>query len=95
MSNILTDPVVLLPEVQRLTRLSATTIWRHERAGKFPRRRKQGRFSTWFLSEIIAYLEALRADTSGPAPANIAANRARSAAAAARRSRAVALTARN
>jgi predicted DNA-binding transcriptional regulator AlpA len=83
--NVLDDPVLLLPEVEKLTRLSATTIWRRERAGKFPPRRKQGRYSIWFRSQIVAYLEALRAETSGPAPANVNANQARRDAARRRR----------
>jgi predicted DNA-binding transcriptional regulator AlpA len=90
MPDILTDPVVYLPEVQRLTRLSGTTIWRYERAGKFPRRRRRGAHCIWFLSEIIAYLEELRADTSGPGPAHITATKARRAAAKRRRDAAVA-----
>jgi predicted DNA-binding transcriptional regulator AlpA len=83
--DVLDDPVLLLPEVERLTRLSGTTIWRRERAGKFPPRRKQGRYCVWFRSEIVAYLEALRAETSGPAPANTNATQARRQAARRRR----------
>jgi predicted DNA-binding transcriptional regulator AlpA len=75
--NVLNDPVLFLPDVERLTRLSATTIWRRERDGNFPPRRKQGKFAVWFLSEIIDYLELLRADKSGPAPAPAKANQAR------------------
>ena len=84
--NVLDDPVLLLPDVEKLTRLSGTTIWRRERAGKFPHRRKQGRYCVWFRSEIVGYLESLRAETSGPAPANIGANQARRDAAQRRRS---------
>jgi predicted DNA-binding transcriptional regulator AlpA len=83
--NVLDDPLMFLSEVEKLTRLSGTTIWRRERAGKFPPRRKQGHYSVWFRSEIISYLEALRADTSGPAPANVNASKARRAAAGRRR----------
>ncbi len=83
--SVLDDPALLLPEVEKLTRLSGTTIWRRERAGKFPARRKQGRYSVWFRSQIVAYLEALRDDASGPAPANKNANEARRQAARRRR----------
>jgi predicted DNA-binding transcriptional regulator AlpA len=75
--NVLDDPVMFLPEVEKLTRLYATTIWRRERAGKFPTRRKQGHYCVWFRSQIIAYLEALRADASGPVPATANAKEAR------------------
>jgi predicted DNA-binding transcriptional regulator AlpA len=83
--NVLDDPVMFLSEVEKLTRLSGTTIWRRERAGKFPPRHKQGHYSVWFRSEIVAYLEALRAKASGPAPANVNANEARREAARRRR----------
>ena|SRR5258706_16038515 len=85
--NVLDDSLMFLSEVEKLTRLSGTTIWRRERAGKFPPRRKQGHYSVWFRSEIVAYLEALRADVSGPAPANVNANQARRDAARHRRRR--------
>jgi predicted DNA-binding transcriptional regulator AlpA len=83
--NVLDDPLMFLSEVEKLTRLSGTTIWRRERAGKFPPRRKQGHYSVWFRSEIVSYLEALRAEATGPAPANVNANQARRDAARRRR----------
>jgi predicted DNA-binding transcriptional regulator AlpA len=84
-TNVLDDPLMFLPEVEKTTRRSGTTIWRDEKRGKFPRRHKQGRYSVWFRSEIIAYLESLRASPSGPGPAPKKANDARRQQAAGRR----------
>ena len=45
------------PEVQQLTGLSQTTLWRLEKAGTFPRRRRlTSRAVCWRLSEIEAWL---------------------------------------
>jgi hypothetical protein len=57
--------------------MTASVLRRRERDGKFPPRHKQGHYAVWFRSEVAAYLEALRAEASGPAPANINANEAR------------------
>jgi predicted DNA-binding transcriptional regulator AlpA len=84
-TSVLDDPLMFLPEVEKTTRRSGTTIWRDEKRGKFPRRHKQGRFAVWFRSEIIGYLESLRAHPSGPGPAPIKANEARRRKAAGRR----------
>jgi predicted DNA-binding transcriptional regulator AlpA len=83
--DVLDDPIWFLPEVERATRLSGTTIWRHETAGKFPRRHKHGKFAAWFRSEIVAYLESLRSTIGGPAPAPAKAIAARRQAARRRR----------
>jgi len=81
---VLNDPLMYLPEVEKAVRKSGTTIWRMEAVGKFPRRHKHGRNAVWFRSEIIAYLEAVRAETQAP-PAPEKANQARREAAAQRR----------
>ena len=48
-----------LPEVQQRTGLSATTIWRREKAGEFPRRRKIGPNAVaWRSDEIADWIEA-------------------------------------
>ncbi len=60
-------------EVQRITGLSATTIWRRERDGAFPKRRRLGpRAVGWLASEVLAWAEsrvpvatARRSDSSG------------------------------
>jgi len=74
---VLDDPLMFLPEVEKATRLSAVTIWRHEKAGKFPHRHRHGYYVAWFRSQIVAYLESLRADPGGFAPAPVKANDAR------------------
>ncbi len=48
-------------EVQQLTGLSQTTLWRLEKAGTFPRRRRLSSHAVgWPLSEIEAWLSARR-----------------------------------
>jgi predicted DNA-binding transcriptional regulator AlpA len=83
--HVLEDPLLFLADVERLTRLSGTTIWRRERDGKFPRRHKLGHFAVWFRSEIATFLEALRTDVPSPGPATVNANEARREAARRRR----------
>jgi predicted DNA-binding transcriptional regulator AlpA len=76
-ADVLDDPLMFLPEVEKATRLSAVTIWRHEKAGKFPRRHRRGSHVVWFKSQIVAYLESLRSSPGGFAPAPVKANEAR------------------
>lgn len=48
-----------LPEVEAATGLSATTIWRYERDGEFPRRRRIGPNAVaWRSDEIEAWIES-------------------------------------
>ena len=50
-------------EMMKLTGLSRTTIWRMERAGRFPKRVKIGeRAVAWSEREVRAWLAARRAD---------------------------------
>lgn len=45
------------PEIKALTGLSRTTIWRMERRGEFPRRRKISTNAVaWLESEIDAWM---------------------------------------
>lgn len=47
-----------LPEVEAATGLSGTTIWRREREGGFPRRRRiSGNVVGWRSDEIEAWIE--------------------------------------
>ena len=47
-------------EVQRITGLSKTSIWRLERAGRFPARRKLGaRRVGWCETDVAAWLQQL------------------------------------
>ncbi len=47
-----------LPEVEAVTGLSATTIWRREREGDFPRRRRvSGNAVAWRSDEIERWVE--------------------------------------
>jgi prophage regulatory protein len=51
------DRVIRLKEVVAVTGLSATTIWRREQAGDFPRRRKISPGAVgWLASEVQAWL---------------------------------------
>jgi predicted DNA-binding transcriptional regulator AlpA len=75
--DALDDPLMFLPEVARATGLSPTTIWRKERNGEFPSRHHDGRYVSWFRSQIAAYMEARRRAPSGIGPAPIKANEAR------------------
>ena len=51
------DRFVRQPEVQRTTGLSRTTIWRLERTGKFPKRRRISSNSiAWLESEIVTWM---------------------------------------
>jgi predicted DNA-binding transcriptional regulator AlpA len=84
-TNVLDDPLMFLPEVEKAVRRSGTTIWREESKGKFPRRHYHGRCAAWFTSQIAAYLESLRAKPCGIGPAPIKAIEARRRAARRRR----------
>jgi prophage regulatory protein len=45
-------------EIRSLTGLSKTTIWRLERTGRFPRRRKlAARAAGWVASEVESWLQ--------------------------------------
>lgn len=47
-----------LPEVEKITGLSQTTIWRREREGTFPRRRRvSGNVVAWRSDEIEAWID--------------------------------------
>ncbi len=49
-----------LPKVVERTGLSQTTLWRRERAGEFPKRRRLGPNAVgWMESEVDEWLEAL------------------------------------
>lgn len=54
--------LIRIDEVLALTGLSRTSIWRRERAGDFPRRRRIGVNSVaWVLGEVIAWCESREA----------------------------------
>ena len=49
-----------LPDVVEATGMSSTTIWRREKDGQFPRRRRLGaNLVAWRSDEIEAYIESL------------------------------------
>jgi predicted DNA-binding transcriptional regulator AlpA len=83
--NVLDDPEMFLPEVEKRTRRSKVSIWRDEKQGKFPPRHYHGRYAAWFTSQITAYLESLRAKPSGIGPAPMKAIEARRRSASRRR----------
>ena len=55
------DRPVRKPECRKATGLSDTTLWRLEKAGKFPKRfRLHGNIAAWWLSDIVAWQQNLR-----------------------------------
>jgi len=56
------ERLVTLDGVVRFTGLSIPTIYRHIRNGKFPKPIKLGRTSRWVESELMAWLEAKKAE---------------------------------
>jgi len=57
-------------EVERMTGLSRTTIWRLERGGDFPQRVQLSANSVgWRSNEVHAWIEARRPAPSGLQPA--------------------------
>jgi len=54
------DRILPQPEVGAAVGMSGTTIWRAEKAGRFPRRRRIGpNMVGWLASEIAEYLQNL------------------------------------
>ena len=52
------DRIVRPAETMRMVGMSRSTIWREEKAGRFPRRVRLSRQAIgWRLSELIAWLE--------------------------------------
>lgn len=59
------DRVVRKPELWNMIGVSDATIWRMEKAGKFPKRVQIGGNSVgWFLSEITRWLEQKASERS-------------------------------
>ena len=57
------DRIIRKKELLPFIGLSDVTIWRMERAGKFPRRIRLGGNSVgWYESEIIEWMEKKRQD---------------------------------
>jgi prophage regulatory protein len=53
----MTDKNLRLPELRDKTGLSTTTIWRLEKDGKFPKRRRlSARCVAWLQSEVEAWI---------------------------------------
>ena len=64
-SAMMNDSFLRWPQVSAITGLSRTTIWRLERAGKFPSRRKISPGAVaWLNSEVITWRET-RATAGG------------------------------
>jgi prophage regulatory protein len=54
------DSIIRKPEVRKLTGLSDTTIWRKERQGQFPRRRRlSSTLVGWSRLEIMEWINSL------------------------------------
>ena len=61
---------IRLREVEERTGLSDTTIWRYERAGNFPQRRRLGPNAVaWLEDEVDAWAQSRRVVTKLPAVA--------------------------
>lgn len=57
------DAIIRKPEVRKITGLSDTTIWRLERAQKFPQRRRLSSSACgWLLSEVLAWVRSRPAE---------------------------------
>jgi prophage regulatory protein len=55
-----TDKLLRFPRVNELTGLSRTTVWRWEKAGKFPKSRAlTSRMTVWLESEVLAWMAEL------------------------------------
>ena len=53
------DHILRVDTVMRMSGLSYATLWRHERAGKFPKRHKIGKRAVgWRESEVQAWIAA-------------------------------------
>jgi len=60
------DRIIRKKELLKAIGLSDVTIWRMERAGKFPRRIRLGGNSVgWYESEIIEWQERKKAERAG------------------------------
>jgi prophage regulatory protein len=55
------ERIIRKTEILNMLGLSDSTVWRMERAGKFPKRIRIGKSCGWFESEILAYLADLGA----------------------------------
>jgi prophage regulatory protein len=61
---------IRLRDVEEQTGLSDTTIWRYERAGNFPARRRLGPNSVaWLEDEVNRWIESRAVVTRSPSPA--------------------------
>ena len=72
MTDLLT--MLRLPQVVDITGCSPTTIWRKERAGQFPSRRRLGaNIIAWRSDEIQAWCESrpLADEANGDAPSEV------------------------
>jgi len=53
------DSIVRYPQLREMVGLSPSSLWRLERDGKFPRRRKlSGRTVGWLLSEVQEWMQS-------------------------------------
>jgi prophage regulatory protein len=60
----MTDRLLRLPEVTKITGLSPSTIWRQEKEGRFPHRRHISvRAVAWLMSEVEAWITARWGET--------------------------------
>jgi prophage regulatory protein len=56
----LPDRILRWPQVHAMTGLSRSEVWRRERDGRFPRRRKLGPQQVgWLMSELVRWLDGL------------------------------------
>jgi predicted DNA-binding transcriptional regulator AlpA len=63
-ADVLDDPLMLWPELQPIVRTCYSTIWRQEKAGKFPPHFMHGGRAAWFRSQIRGHFESKRASVT-------------------------------
>jgi predicted DNA-binding transcriptional regulator AlpA len=67
-ADVFDDPLMYWPEVQPIVRMVYSTVWRREKAGKFPPHVMHGGRAAWFRSQIRGHMESLR-NTARVSPA--------------------------
>lgn len=69
------DRILRSNEVVSLTGLSRTTLWRLERTGDFPQRRRLSSFAVgWVLSEVLEWLDSRQAIVSSDSQSSVSAD---------------------
>lgn len=54
----MSESVLFLDDIKRMTRLSEPTITKYIKAGKFPKPSKIGPRNAWWKTEVLAWIES-------------------------------------